>query len=226
VSWAIKDRHYSQRRACGLVGLAPKTYRYVSKRPDDSWLRQRLKELASQRRRFGYRRLHLMLRREGIMLNWKKLYRLYREERLMVRKRGGRKRALGTRAPMATPQCANQRWSIDFVSDALACSRRFRILAVVDDFSRECLALITDNSISGIRVARELDRIVEMRGRPCMIVSDNGTELTSAPCSNGSKSTGSNGTTSHRVSPPRMASSSPSTAGCAMNASTSICLLA
>jgi putative transposase len=80
---------------------------------------------------------------------------------------------------MATPQCANQRWSIDFVSDALACSRRFRILAVVDDFSRECLALITDNSISGIRVARELDRIVEMRGRPCMIVSDNGTELTS-----------------------------------------------
>jgi putative transposase len=120
-----------------------------------------------------------MLRREGIMLNWKKLYRLYREERLMVRKRGGRKRALGTRAPMATPQCANQRWSIDFVSDALACSRRFRILAVVDDFSRECLALITDNSISGIRVARELDRIVEMRGRPCMIVSDNGTELTS-----------------------------------------------
>jgi putative transposase len=76
-----------------LVGLAPKTYRYVSKRPDDSWLRQRLKELASQRRRFGYRRLHLMLRREGIMLNWKKLYRLYREERLMVRKRGGRKRA-------------------------------------------------------------------------------------------------------------------------------------
>ena len=159
-----------------LVGLAPKTYRYVSKRPDDSWLRQRLKELASQRRRFGYRRLHLMLRREGIMLNWKKLYRLYREERLMVRKRGGRKRALGTRAPMATPQCANRRWSIDFVSDALACSRRFRILAVVDDFSRECLALITDNSISGIRVARELDRIVEMRGRPCMIVSDNGTE--------------------------------------------------
>ena len=124
MSWAIKDRHYSQRRACGLVGLAPKTYRYVSKRPDDSWLRQRLKELASQRRRFGYRRLHLMLRREGIMLNWKKLYRLYREERLMVRKRGGRKRALGTRAPMATPQCANQRWSIDFVSDALACSRK------------------------------------------------------------------------------------------------------
>jgi putative transposase len=179
VSWAIKERDYSQRRACGLVGLEPKTYRYASKRPDDALIRQRLKELALERRRFGYRRLHIMLRREGIVLNRKKLYRLYREERLMVRKRGGRKRALGTRAPMAIPQGKNQRWSLDFVSDALACSRRFRILAVVDDFSRECLGLVTDNSISGIRVARELDRIVEMRGRPCMIVSDNGTELTS-----------------------------------------------
>jgi putative transposase len=179
VSWAIQNKEYSQRRACGLVGLEPKTYRYASTRPDDAVIRRRLKELALERRRFGYRRLHIMLRREGIVLNSKKLYRLYREERLMVRKRNGRKRALGTRAPMAIPQGKNQRWSLDFVSDALASSRRFRILAVVDDFSRECLALVTDNSLSGIRVARELDRIVAMRGRPCMIVSDNGTELTS-----------------------------------------------
>jgi putative transposase len=179
VSWAIQNKEYSQRRACGLVGLEPKTYRYASTRPDDAVIRRRLKELALERRRFGYRRLHIMLRREGIVLNWKKLYRLYREERLMVRKRNGRKRALGTRAPMAIPQGKNQRWSLDFVSDALASSRRFRILAVVDDFSRECLALVTDNSLSGIRVARELDRIVAMRGRPCMIISDNGTELTS-----------------------------------------------
>jgi putative transposase len=179
VSWATKDREYSQRRACGLVGMEPKTYRYASKRPDDGALRQRLKELALERRRFGYRRLHIMLRREGIVLNHKKLYRLYREERLTVRKRGGRKRALGTRAPMAIPQDKNQRWSLDFVSDALANSRKFRILTVVDDFSRECLALVVDNSLSGIRVARELDRIVEMRGAPCMVVSDNGTELTS-----------------------------------------------
>jgi putative transposase len=179
VSWAIKDRSYSQRRACGLVDLEPKTYRYVSTRPDDSDVRRRLRELALERRRFGYRRLHIMLRREGIVLNRKKLYRLYREERLMVKKRGGRKRALGTRAPMAIPQGKNQRWSLDFVSDALASSRRFRILAVVDDFSRECLTLVTDNSLSGIRVARELDRIVDVRGRPCLIVSDNGTELTS-----------------------------------------------
>jgi len=179
VSWAIKDKGYSQRGACALVGLEPKTYRYASQRPDDGALRQRLKELALERRRFGYRRLYILLRRQGVVLNHKKLYRLYREERLMVRKRGGRKRALGTRAPMAIPQGKNQRWSLDFVLDALACSRRFRILTVVDDFSRECLALVVDNSLSGIRVARELDRVVETRGKPCMVVSDNGTELTS-----------------------------------------------
>ena len=133
-TWAINEKDYSQRRACRLVGLQPKTYRYASQRPDDDALRQRLKELALERRRFGYRRLYILLRREGVVLNHKKLYRLYREERLMVRKRGGRKRALGTRAPMAIPQGKNQRWSLDFVLDALACSRRFRILTVVDDF--------------------------------------------------------------------------------------------
>ena len=179
MSWAIDDKGYSQRQACALVGLEPKTFRYVSKRSDDGAVRSRLRELALERRRFGYRRLYLMLRREGVRLNRKKLYRLYREERLTVRKRGGRKRALGTRAPMTIPQSANQRWSLDFVSDALASSRKFRILAVVDDFSRECLALVVDNSLSGVRVARELSRIVEIRGAPCMIVSDNGTELTS-----------------------------------------------
>jgi putative transposase len=179
VSWGIKDKGYSQRRACGLVGQAPKTYRYASKRPPDDALRQRLKELALERRRFGYRRLHILLRREGIVLNHKKLYRLYREEKLMVRKRGGRKLALGTRAPMAIPQEPNQRWSLDFVSDALACSRRFRMQTVVDDFSRECLALVVDNSLYGVRVARKLDQVIEMRGTPCIVVSNNGTELTS-----------------------------------------------
>jgi putative transposase len=175
----MKDKDYSQRRACVLVGLQPKTYRYVSKRPDDAPIRQRLRELALERRRFGYRRLHILLRREGIVLNRKKLYRLYREERLMVRRRGGRKRALGTRAPLAIPQGSNQRWSLDFASDALACGRKFRVFAVVDDFSRECLALVVDNSLSGIRVGRELDGIVEIRGKPYMVVSDNGSELTS-----------------------------------------------
>ena len=179
MDWAIKEEGLSQRRACDLAGIDPRVYRYRSRRPDDVVIRRRLRELASERRRFGYRRLHILLKREGFKLNWKKLYRLYKEERLTVRKRGGRKRALGTRAPMTIPQGANQRWSLDFVSDALLDSRRFRVLCVIDDFTRECLATVADNSISGIRVARELDRICEARGRPCMIVSDNGTELTS-----------------------------------------------
>ncbi len=179
MDWAITDKRYSQRRACCLVGLDRKSFRYVSRRPDDAPIRERLRDLASERRRFGYRRLHILLRREGIEVNHKKLYRLYKEERLTVRKRGGRKRATGTRAPMAVPQGPNQRWSLDFVSDSLVDCRRFRILCVIDDFSRECLATVVDNSISGIRVACELDRISEMRGTPCMVVSDNGTELTS-----------------------------------------------
>ena len=142
-------------------------------------VRARLRELAAVRRRFGYRRLHVLLGREGMVMNHKKLRRLYREERLQVRRRGGRKRALGTRAPMALPQGPNQRWSLDFLSDALADGRRFRILAVVDDFTRECLALVADTSLPGLRVARELDAVIAVRGRPSMFVSDNGTELTS-----------------------------------------------
>jgi len=179
VNWAINEKSYSQRRACGLIGLDPKTYRYASRRSDDADLRARLRALASERRRFGYRRLHILLRREGIELNHKKLFRLYREERLTVRRRGGRKRAIGTRAPMTLPQGPNQRWSLDFVSDMLADGRRFRVLVVVDDFTRECLALVVDTSLSGIRVSRELDALVDQRRRPLMIVSDNGTELTS-----------------------------------------------
>jgi putative transposase len=179
VTWAIEQKSYSQRRACELVGLAPKTYRYRSRRPDDGELRQKLRELAAERRRFGYRRLLILLRRDGVMVNHKRLFRLYREERLTVRKRGGRKRALGTRAPMTIPQGPNQRWSLDFASDVLSDGRRFRLLVVVDDFSRECLALVADSSLSGRRVTRELDRIAERRSLPLMIVSDNGTELTS-----------------------------------------------
>ncbi len=179
MTWAVEEKGYSQRRACGLVGLHPKTYRYASKRTGDEELRGKLRDLASKRRRFGYRRLGLMLKRQGIKLNRKKLYRLYKEERLSVRRRGGRRRALGTRAPMVIPQDLNLRWSLDFVTDALVSGRRFRILTVVDDFSRECLGLVVDTSLTGLRVARELDRIIETRGCPRMIVSDNGTELTS-----------------------------------------------
>jgi putative transposase len=161
------------------MGIDRSTVRYRGRRPDDAPVRARLRELAAVRRRFGYRRLHILLCREGTRMNQKKLRRLYAEERLQVRRRGGRKRALGTRAPMTLPQGPNQRWSLDFLSDALTDGRRFRILAVVDDFTRECLCLVADTSLSGTRVTRELDAIIAQRGRPLLCVSDNGTELTS-----------------------------------------------
>jgi putative transposase len=169
----------SERRACSTLGADRTSIRYRSIRPDDAAVRARLRELlAAIRRRFGYRRLHILLRREGIIMNHKKLRRLYCEERLQVRRRSGRKRALGTRAPMTQPQGPNQRWSLDFLSDAFADGRRFRILAIVDDFTRECLTLVPDTSLPGLRVVRELDALIAARGRPAMCVSDNGTELT------------------------------------------------
>ena len=180
----------SQRRACRTIGADRRSMRYRSIRPDDAALRSRLRELAAQRRRFGYRRLLVLIRREGMTVNHKKLRRIYREERLQVRRRGGRKRALGTRAPITVPEGPNQRWSLDFVSDQLRDGRRIRILAVVDDFTRECLALVADTSLSGLRTARELDNIIARRGKPGSIVSDNGTELTSMAILNWSQETG------------------------------------
>jgi putative transposase len=155
------------------------TVRYQARRADDAGLRQRMTAIAHERRRFGYRRLHVLLKREGYLVNHKKLFRLYREERLTVRRRGGRKRAIGTRAPMTVPVLPNDRWSLDFVSDQMTDGRRFRILTVVDDCTRECLALVADTSLSGVRVARELDVLMGERGKPGMVVSDNGSELTS-----------------------------------------------
>ncbi|MER8786215.1 IS3 family transposase [Mesorhizobium sp. M1006] len=169
----------SERRACKAIGCCRMTVRYETSRPDDREVRERMKAIAQERRRFGYRRLLVMLRREGLVVNHKKLFRLYREEELAVRRRGGRKRAIGTRAPMLVPLRPDERWSLDFVSDQLTDGRRFRIMAVVDDCTRECLALIIDTSLSGMRVARELDRLITERGRPRMIVSDNGSEFTS-----------------------------------------------
>jgi len=174
------DRHgLSERRACRLAALDRSTFQYRKQGDGDDALRQRLRELAHERRRFGYRRLGIMLEREGWMINHKKLYRLYKEEGLAVRRRRSRKRALGTRRPILVPDRANQRWSLDFVSDAFTDGRRFRILCIVDDFSREALATVVDRSLSGVRVTHELDRLINKRGKPDMIVSDNGTELTS-----------------------------------------------
>ncbi|WP_301750085.1 IS3 family transposase [uncultured Erythrobacter sp.] len=180
VAHAREHHGVSERRACALVGVSRRVIRYEPTRPDDGALRQRLRELAAERRRFGYRRLGYLLAREGITPNHKKLLRIYREEGLRVRRRGGRKRALGTRRPMVLPDGPNQRWSLDFVSDSLICGRRFRILCVVDDYTRECLALVADTSLSGARVARELTSLMGSRGKPHTVVSDNGTELTSS----------------------------------------------
>jgi putative transposase len=169
----------SERRACAVVGADRKSMRYRSCRADDGDLRSRLRELAQQRRRFGYRRLHILLRRDGITINRKKTQRLYREEGLTVRRRRGRRRAVGARAPAPVLALPNQRWSLDFVHDQLATGRRFRVLNIVDDITRECLRAVVDTSISGRRVVRELADLVAERGTPKMIVSDNGTELTS-----------------------------------------------
>jgi putative transposase len=179
VAHAIATFGVSQRRACRAIGAERSSMRYRHRRPDDGDTRTRLRELAAIRRHFGHRRLQILLRREGVRMNHKKRRQIYAEVRLQVRRRGGRKRALGTRAPLALPQAVIERWSLDFASDALVDGRRFRILAVVDGFSRECLCLVADTSLSGRRVARELDRIVAVRYRPLSCVSDNGTELTS-----------------------------------------------
>ena len=169
----------SERRACVVVGADRKSVRYRSCRADDGDLRSRLRELAQQRRRFGYRRLHILLRRDGITINRKRTQRLYREEGLTVRRRKGRKRAVGTRTPPPVLALPNQRWSLDFVHDQLVTGRRFRVLNIVDDVTRECLRAVPDTSISGKRVVRELVDLIAQRGKPGMIVSDNGTELTS-----------------------------------------------
>jgi len=169
----------SERRACRIVGADRKMIRYRSRRPDDAPLRARLHDLANERRRFGYRRLFVLLRREGEASGINRIYRLYREEGLMVRKRRARRKAAGSRAPILVEAKATARWSLDFVHDQFSCGRRFRILNIVDDVTRECLGAIPDTSISGKRVARELTAIIERRGKPAMIVSDHGTELTS-----------------------------------------------
>lgn len=160
------------------MGFSRSTQRYQT-RKNDTALRDRLKAIAAERRRFGYRRLHILLEREGHKVNHKKLYRLYREEGLAVRRRKGRKRAIGTRQPLPVPDIAGQVWSLDFMHDALYDGRRIRLLGIMDQCSRECLTLIVDTSLSGERVVRELDKLIKTHGKPKVIVSDNGTELTS-----------------------------------------------
>ncbi|WP_094194448.1 IS3 family transposase [Bradyrhizobium viridifuturi] len=168
----------SERRACLIVGADRTMVRYRCRRPPDTELRGRLRELANERRRFGYRRLFILLRREGEPSGINRIHRLYREEGLAVRKRRARRKAIGVRVPILLEARPNARWSLDFVYDQFANGRRFRVLNIVDDVTKECLGAIPDTSISGRRVARELTTIVARRGKPGSIVSDNGTEFT------------------------------------------------
>lgn len=170
----------SERRACRVVGADRTSMRYAPRRASDTALRRRLRDLAHERRRFGYRRLFILLRREGEQAGKNRIYRLYREEGLAVKRRRARRRATGTRAPILVEARPDARWSLDFVHDQLACGRRIRILNVIDDVTRECLASVADTSISGARVARELSAVITRRGAsPDLIVSDHGTEFTS-----------------------------------------------
>jgi putative transposase len=179
VSYTREHWEFSERRGCELVGIGRSSARYTVRRSGDEQLRERLRELAGERRRFGYRRLHVMLVREGQMVNHKRVYRLYQEEGLSVRKRVRKRVSREVRVPLEAPSGPNQLWSLDFVADTLSWGRRIRMLTVVDAFSRESLAIEVDTSLPGVRVARVLDRIVGERGAPQAISLDNGPELTS-----------------------------------------------
>jgi putative transposase len=169
----------SQRHACGLAGLSRSTCRYRSVRPHEDELRARLRELAHQRPRFGYRRLGIFLRRDGIRLNHKKLLRLYRSEGLVLPRKRPKRRLWQRPKPLLAATRPNERWSMDFVSDRLQSGRRFRILTMVDDYTREWKATVVETSIGGVRVVRLLEDLRETTGLPTVIVSDNGPEFTS-----------------------------------------------
>ncbi len=169
----------SQRRACRLLAFDRTVGRYKRKRRSDHQIKEKIISIAHERRRFGYRRICILLKKEGLKVNHKKAYRLYKETGLKVRKRGDRRKALGSRITVEELKKPNQRLSLDFVSDALSNGRRLRILTIVDDFTRESLKMMVDTSINGKRVASELSELIELRGKPESILSENGTEFTS-----------------------------------------------
>ena len=159
------------------MGLPRASYDYQSVQGNDDGLRERIRELAHQRRRFGCPRIHILLRREGLVVNHKRTERIYREEGLSLRKRKRKKTAAMERVILPAPVRPNERWSMDFVTDSIVTGRRFRALAIVDDYSRECPAIEVDTSIGGGRVVQVLDRLAETRGLPEVITIDNGPEF-------------------------------------------------
>jgi len=169
----------SQRRACRVIEQPRATQRYSLRREEVPGLRERLIELAQQRPRFGYPRLHILLRHEGFVVNRKRVYRIYRHAGLTLRAKRRRRGAARERRPMTPAVGANESWSLDFVADRLGDGRPFRVLTVVDDFAKRCPVLEVDTSISGQRVARALDRAIDVYGKPRRLIMDNGPEFTS-----------------------------------------------
>ena len=172
-----EERRFGITRACGLIGISRSLYGYRSRRPVLAGLRERICELAGEKRRYGYRRIHILLRREGWKVNRKRTYRLYREAGLAVRRRKRKRIGLFERKPLPRPSAVNRSWSMDFVADGLIDGRKLRCLAIVDDYSRECLALEVDTSINGRRVVAVLDRLGDLRGLPLSITVDHGPEF-------------------------------------------------
>lgn len=176
--WLTQDFGVSQRRACRALDLCLSTCRYVSRRGDGGILRQRLHALAEERPRFGYRRLYVMLRREGFGVNHKRVYRLYCLGGLKLRRKRRKRVSHHRRRPLVAPSRPNERWSMDFMCDPLVDGRRFRTFNVIDDFSRESITIEVGTSLTGSNVTRALDLVAEQRGYPRSIVSDNGPEFT------------------------------------------------
>ena len=172
-----EERGLGVTRACGLLSISRSLYGYRSRRPDSGKLRERIGELAAEKRRYGYRRIHVLLRREGWQINRKRTYRLYREAGLAVRRRERKRVGPFERKPLPKPTSVNRRWSMDFVADGLRDGRKLRCLTIVDDYSRECLAIEVDTSITGRRVAAVLERLADSRGLPLSITVDHGPEF-------------------------------------------------
>jgi putative transposase len=178
VEVAVSTHPISLRRACGLVLMHMSVLYYQAKPRDDRPLREAMRDIAAKRPRFGYRRLHVMLKREGFEANHKKVFRVYQEEKLQVRRKRRKCTAKYRGDPRTEPSRRNQRWSMDFMHDRTADGRSLKLFNVVDDYTRECLAIEVDTSIGGHRVAHVLDRIIAERGRPEAVLSDNGPEFT------------------------------------------------
>jgi putative transposase len=176
VNVLMAEHRFGVTRACGLVSISRSLYRYVRQNADGD-LKQRIEDIAALKRRYGYRRVYVRLRREGWQVNHKRVYRLYRELGLAVRRRKRKRIGMVERRPLPKPSAANQSWSMDFVSDGLADGRRLRCLTIVDDCTRECLAIEVDTSITGTRVKAVMERLADTRGLPRSITVDHGPEF-------------------------------------------------